>query len=161
MIPVQALSIAIYGLVAILFVAPALKRLDRGVALSWLVGLHLFRYVVLYVFIAQREGYSISDTAATEYVTGDLTGVALALVGVILLRGRRRLGIAAAWLLVAATLVDFSVGIYQRAIDPPHAPPAGVWWLIFNFYVPALFVTVPLLIWQLAARRGEPLGVKP
>jgi hypothetical protein len=158
MSPVQILSIAIYGLLAILYVAPALKKLERGAALSWLVGLHVFRYCVLYVYLAQREGYNITDRAAAGLVVGDLAGAAIALVAVILLRARLRLGIAASWLVVAATLADIVAGLYQRSIDPPHGPPSGTWWLIFSFYAPALFVSLPVLVWQLVTRRREALA---
>ncbi len=158
MISVQILSIAVYGLLAILYVAPALKKLDRGAALGWLVGVHVFRYVVLYLYLAQREGYNISDTAATQLVVGDLAGAAIAIVTLILLRLRLRLAIATTWLLLAATLADFVVGTRQRAIDPPHVPPFGTWWLAFSFFAPAILVSVPLLVWQLYTRRREPLA---
>jgi hypothetical protein len=154
---VQFASIAIYGLIALWYVVPWLKKLGRAEALIALSWFHIFRYTSPYIFVAQREGYPISDLAATQIMVGDLAGAAIALVAIILLRSRVRLGIVFSWLLVVETLVDFVVGARQRAIEP-RAAPTGVWWLILNFCAPLILVSLPLLIWQLYARRNEPLA---
>jgi hypothetical protein len=36
---------------------------------------------------------------------------------------------------------------------------AGVTWLILTFYVPLLWVSLGLIVWQLYARRQEPLAL--
>jgi hypothetical protein len=42
-----------------------------------------------------------------------------------------------------------------------HAAASGVTWLILTFYVPLLWVSLGLIVWQLVARRGEPLIERP
>jgi hypothetical protein len=151
-------SLVAYGFLATWYVAPWLKRQPRADALSALLWVNAFRYVVVYIRAAPHDGYPISDTAATQLYVGDLAGAALAFVALLLLRRRAMLGIAVAWLLIAETVVDVAIGIYQRVIEPTRPAPVGVWWLIFTFFGPLVFVSLVTLGWQLVSRRGEPLG---
>lgn len=153
---VQFASMIIYGLIAIWYVVPWLKKLGRAEALIALSWFHIFRYISPYIFLAQRDGYPISNVAAAQIMIGDLAGAAIALVAIILLRRRLRLGLVLSWLLVVETIVDFAVGARQRIIEP-RAGPTGVWWLILTFFAPMILVSLPLMVWQLYARRSEPL----
>jgi hypothetical protein len=153
----QLISIVVYAIIAWWYVAPYLKRLQLGQALTLLLWIHVFRYSVLYLYVAQHEGYAISDIAAAQLVTGDLVGAVLATVAIVALRFRSRIGLAISWVVIAATIGDAATAIYQRSIEPPRVDAAGVWWVIFVFYAPAIFVSLPLMGWQLVARRAEPL----
>jgi hypothetical protein len=157
----QLISIVVYALLAWWYVAPYLKRLRLAEALTLLLWVHVFRYCVLYLYAAQREGYAISDAAAFELVAGDLSGAALAAFAILALRFRLRLGLALSWLVIAATVIDILVGLHRRFIEPPRPDADGAWWLIFAFFAPAIFVSLPLLAWQLVARRTEPLRILP
>jgi hypothetical protein len=155
----QLVSILIYALLAWWYVAPYLKQLQFRQAVTILLWLHVFRYCVLYLFVARHEGYVISDAAVTELVTGDLTGAVLAAIAIVALRFRLPIGLALSWLVIAATVGDVLVGLYQRRIEAaPRADALGVWWLIFVFFAPAILVSLPLLAWQLVTRRTESLG---
>jgi len=134
-----------------------LNRQDRGDALSALLWINAFRYVVVYISAAPHDGYPITETAAAQLYAGDMAGAALAFVALLLLRKRSTLGIGVSWLLIVETVVDVGVGIYQRAIEPPRPAPIGVWWLIFTFFGPLVFVSLVALGWQLVSRRAEPL----
>jgi hypothetical protein len=160
MIQAQLLSIIVYGLIAWWHVAPGLNRLSRAQALIAVLWVHIFRYCVLYIFVAQREGYGISNIALTELVVGDLTGAVLGMAAVILLHLRLSLGLAMSWLVVIATIADFAIGLYTRLSELPRGDAIGVWWLIFVFFAPAVLVSLPLLIWQLVSRRHEALTAK-
>ena len=153
---VQFASIVVYALIALWYVVPWLRKHGRAEALIALTWFHVFRYSSPYIFLSQREGYPISDVAAFEIMIGDLIGAAIALVTIILLRRRARLGVVFSWLLVIETIIDFVVGAWERAIDP-RAGPTGVWWLILSFFAPMILVSLPLLIWQIYTRRDEPL----
>jgi hypothetical protein len=155
---VQLLSIATYGLVAFWYVAPRIKKLGRADALIAILWVHVFRYVVLYLFQAQRDGYGISDAEVLTLVVGDLAGAAIALVGITLLRSRIRWGIGFAWLLFVATLADMIAAIRERILESLHNAPFGAWWLVFTFFAPLVPVSLPLLVWQLYSRRGHPLA---
>jgi hypothetical protein len=154
----QLISILTYGLIAWWYVAPWLKKLERGQALSALLWVHVFRYVVLYLYVAQREGYPISANAVTELVVGDLGGALIAIVAIVLLRYQLRLGLAFSALVIVASLADMVGGVYVRSTEPPRGEATGVWWLIFVYFAPLILVSLPLIAWQLYARRGEPLA---
>ena len=157
---VQFISIVVYSFIAVSYLAPWLKKLDRAEALTWLMGIHVFRYVVLYLPVARLEGYPISNTSAMQIMTGDLSGAAIALVAITLLRFRIRLGIAFAWLLAAATIADTINILHQRSIEPPRPDATGVWWLVFVFFAPLIMVSTVLIVWQLYTRRSEPLEIQ-
>ena len=157
MIQAQLITILVYGLIAWWHIAPGLTRLSRADALTAVLWVHVFRYCVLYIFVAKREGYGISDVAMTELAVGDLAGAGLAMVGIAFLRLRLSMGLFMAWLVVLATVADLAAGIYIRRSEPPRGDATGVWWLIFVYFAPAILVSLPLLVWQLLSRRKEPL----
>lgn len=79
---------------------------------------------------AQHYGYPISATVALEAVVGDVAGAAIALVtvGPYAIDGLSALACRGS--LAVATLLDVTL----------------------------LIVSLPLLVWQLYARRGEPMA---
>lgn len=154
------ISLAVYSLIATWYVAPWLKKLDKRQALTALLWVHVFRYLALYLLVAQREGYAISDQVLTVVVIGDLGGAVLALAGIIFLRTRSRLGPIFAALVLLASITDFFVGTYVRSHHGPDPEATGVWWLVFVFFAPLVLVNLPLLGWQLYRRRGEALSSK-
>jgi len=154
---VQLISIAIYSLIAIWYVVPSLRKMGRAEALTAVLWVHVFRYMVLYIFTAQREGYAISDPAALELVIGDLGGATISLAAIVSLRLRIRLGVAFSWLLVLETIGDLLAAIYYRRTEPPRSDAIGPWWFVYAFFGPLILVSTVLLVWQLIARRSERL----
>jgi hypothetical protein len=161
LVPAQAgaqfISVLVYALVAKWYVAPwlgTLKRADAIIALLWV---HVFRYVALMTFSAQRDGFPISNEGLFDIVIGDVAGAAIALVAIIALRNRIRLGLALAWLLAVETIFDTVTNIRGGVREHLMGAASGTTWLILVFYVPAVVVSVILLIWQLSTRRGEKL----
>jgi hypothetical protein len=154
----QFASLFIYGFIARWYVMPWLKALGRADALIVLLWVHVFRYVALFTFSAQHDGYPISDVAAFEIVVGDVAGAALAFGAIIALRYRSYLGLVLSWLLAIETIFDLIIGIHRRILEPLRANVGGVLWLVLVFFVPMIIVSLAMLIWQLYARRGEPLS---
>jgi hypothetical protein len=152
----QLVSIVVYALFAWCHVAPWLKQRRLAEALTALLWIHVFRYCVVYIYVAQREGYPISDVAAAELVIGDLVGAILAVIAIALLHWRWRLGLTMSWLVIVETIVDFLAGVYLRNIEPPRADASGVWWLVFVYFAPLVLISLPLMAWQLYARWNEP-----
>jgi len=153
----QLLSLFVYGLVARWYVAPWLGSLKRPNALIALLWVHVFRYVALMTFSAQRDGFPISDGGVLDIVIGDVAGAVIALAAIIALRSRPRLGVALAWLLAAETIFDTITNIRGGIREHLMGAASGATWLILAFYVPLIVVSVVLLVWQLYARRGEAL----
>jgi hypothetical protein len=116
----------------------------------------VFRYVALQFFSAQHFGLRISSTAANTIAWGDVAGGALALVALWLLRRGSRAAVPVLWVFVVESVIDFldasTVAIQERAPETTFA----VTWLIFNMYVPILWVTLALVVWRLvrAPERG-------
>jgi hypothetical protein len=161
LVPAQAgaqfISLFVYALIAKWYVAPwlgGLKRADAIIALLWV---QVFRYVALMTFSAQRDGFPISDDGVLDIVTGDVGGAAIALVAIVALRYRARLGIALAWLLAAETIFDTVTNIRGGVREHLMGAAGGTTWLVLVFYVPLIIVSVVLLLWQLSARHGEAL----
>ena len=155
---VQLFSLIVFSLGAIFFWRPALERWSRGNALISLLGVHVFRVLVLWVIPAQRGGLPVSDAAVTEIVTGDLSGAAIALVSIVALHRRSSLGIPFAWLVLIETFADIGVAIHRRLVEPLNVEPSGPLYFVLAFFVPLMLVTLPLLIWQLSSRWKEPLS---
>jgi hypothetical protein len=70
----QVLSLLVFATLARWYVAPWLATRSRAEALAPLLWVHVFRYVALQAFSAQRDGFPISDGGLMEIVAGDLAG---------------------------------------------------------------------------------------
>jgi hypothetical protein len=90
LVPAQAgaqfVSLIVYAVIARWYVARWLQRRRRADALIALLWVHVFRYVALQVFSAQRDGFAISDGGVMDIVAGDVAGAVLALITIMLLR---------------------------------------------------------------------------
>ena len=153
----QALSMVVLLIIARWYVVPWLKTKARADALTPLLWLHVFRYVALQSFSAQMAGFPISNSARDEILYGDLTGMALAVGTLIALRYKARLAIPLAWVMVAETMADTVINVHAGMREHLFGLATGVTWLVVSFYVPAIMVSLGLLIWQLYSRRGEAL----
>ena len=135
-----------------------MRAVALGAAITPLLWIHTFRYVALQLFSAQEFGFAIPDPTRDQIVYGDLIGMALALATLYALRHRWRLAIPLAWGFVAATVLDLGnaavMGIREHLFDKA----TDVSWLILTFYVPALWVSVALVVWRLWTRHHERLA---
>ncbi|SEE06748.1 hypothetical protein SAMN05444161_5923 [Rhizobiales bacterium GAS191] len=153
----QLLSLIVFAAIARWHVAPWLNRSARADALIALIWVHVFRYVALQVFSAQRDGFPISDGGAMEIVAGDVGGAIIAFIAIALLRQRARLAIPLVWLLAAETVYDTIANIRGGVREHLMGAASGVSWLVLSFFVPMLVVSTGLIIWQLYSRRNEAL----
>ena len=154
----QLLSLIVLASAARWYVVPWLKGLARADALIALLWVHVFRYVALQVFAAQREGFPISASGAAEIVIGDVAGAGLAFAAIVLLRRKSPLGVALAWILALETAYDTFANIRGGVHEHLMGAATGVTWMVLSFFVPAVVVSCALLIWQLVARRREALN---
>jgi hypothetical protein len=137
---------------AVAYVAPWLKTRPWPEALTPLVAVHLFRHVALQLFSAQRFGFDISNAGRDEIVLGDLIGISLALLAIAAIRFESTLWKMATWLFVVATVADLGNALVVGLREDLFARASGVSWLVLTFYVPALWVTTGLVVWQLVTR---------
>ena len=154
----QLITLVVFIIMARWYVMPWLAKRERAEALIALLWIHVFRYVALQVFVAQRDGFPISSGGAWEIVIGDVGGAIIAFAAIISLRNRAVAGLALSWLLVAETATDTFLNIRGGVEEHLMGAASGVTWMILVFFVPAVVVSVGLLAWQLVSRRDEPLA---
>jgi hypothetical protein len=142
---------------AIQLAGPWMNRRPLAVALSGPLWVHAFRYVALQVFSAQRAGFVISDTAAAEIAWGDVASACLALGALWFLRASSPAAHIVVWLFALVAVVDLLNATIMGIREDAFATANAVTWLILTFYVPALWTSLVLLVWQLVARRSETL----
>jgi hypothetical protein len=153
------LNFGIFALVAIWYVAPWLEAQQRVVALSALVWVHVFRDIALQIFSAQKFGFLVSAPTRDMIAYGDLAGTALALISLVALRYRPRVATPLVWILVLETVIDLLNGTVAGLHEQLFEKAFGVTWLILAFYVPLLWVSLGLIVWQLYSRRSEKLSL--
>jgi len=152
------LSFVIFAMMAIWYVAPWLGTRPRAEALAPLLWVHAFRHVALQIFSAQQFGFAVSDGTRDQIAAGDVTGMILAVLAIVALRWRVRMAaLLLVWVFVAETVIDLVNSTIAGIREQLFATASGVTWLILTFYVPLLWVSLGLVVWQLYARRHEPL----
>jgi hypothetical protein len=154
----QLLSLLVYATLARWYLAPWLNARPRADALAPLLWIHVFRYVALQAFSAQRDGFPISDHGLMDIVLGDVAGSVIAMATLVALRYRSRVAVPLAWLLVIETAYDTVGNIRGGMQEHLLGAAGGVTWMILAFYVPLVVVSLGLIAWQLVARRSEALA---
>jgi hypothetical protein len=157
----QLVTLLVFVALARWYVAPWLSKRQRADALIALLWVHVFRYVALQIFVAQRDGFPISMDGALEIVVGDVGGAIIAFTAIALLRRRAFAGVILTWILVAETVTDTFLNIRGGIEEHLMGAASGVTWMILVFFVPAVVVSVGLLAWQLVSRRQEALAEAP
>ncbi|WP_433562866.1 hypothetical protein ACQP1O_36385 [Nocardia sp. CA-151230] len=149
------LALAIAAVAAVWLAVPWLRRHAVAVAITACLWVHVFRIVALQIYSARRVGFEIPLSAAHQIAWGDVLGAGLAFLGIWLLRRDSRAAIPVLWLFIAETVLDLAngtvLGIRYDATTTAH----DLTWVILNFYVPVLWVSLMLVAWQLVARRRE------
>jgi hypothetical protein len=151
----SAASFVVFLLLARWHVIPWMRRQSRTAALIPLLWIHAFRHVALQIFSAQHVGFAVSDTARNQIAYGDLTAMALAIAAIAALHRGSRLGIGLAWLLAVETVWDLVNASIAGIRENLFESASGLTWLILTFYVPLLWVSLGLIVWQLYTRRHE------
>jgi len=154
----QFASLILFIAAARWYVIPWLNRRSRASALSALLWVHVFRYVALQVYSAQRTGFPISAGGAREIVIGDVGGAIIAFGAILLLRRQSRAAVPLIWLLVAETAYDTVTNIQGGMREHLLGAASGVTWLVLAFFVPLVVVSAVLLGVQLVTRRRQGLG---
>jgi len=154
----NTLSFAVCVIITLWYVVPWLRGKERADALVPILWVHAFRHIALQVFSAQRAGLAVPDQLRDQIAYGDVIGMVLAMVALIALRARARVAIPLVWLFVVATTGDLLNSLIGGMSAGMLGYANGVTWLILVFYVPALWTSLVLVVWQLMTRRGEGLA---
>ena len=152
----MSLSFVALGLLTVTEVKPRLERLPVERALVPLLWVHAARHIALQLFSAQSNGFEVSDNVRDQIVYGDLAGMLLAILAITALWQRWRTARLIVWTFVVATILDLANALRGGIVEGLLGKATDVSWLILNFYVPALWVTVGLVVWLLV--RGGSFG---
>lgn len=142
-------SFVAYITAAAWYAVPRLRTVSLAAAVTPLLWIHVYRYVALQLFSAQLTGFGISNVGRNEIVFGDVIGALLALATLHAFRHAWRFAVPLAWVFVAATVIDLGNAAFVGVREGLFDKATGVSWLILTFYVPALWVSVALVAWQL------------
>jgi hypothetical protein len=153
------LSFILFTSMAVLYVAPWLATRPRAEALIPLLWVQAFRHVALQIFSAQKYGFAVSDAARDQIAAGDVIGMSLAVISILALQYRVRMAPVLVLALVAETLFDLINASVAGVREDLFATASGLTWLILTFYVPLLWVSLGLIVWQLYSRRREPIAL--
>jgi hypothetical protein len=138
------------------WVAPWVAKRPWPQALTPLLFVHVFRHIALQLVSDQHGGFPISNAGRDQIVYGDLLGFVLALLAMAAIQRGWAFWKPLTWAFVVATVLDLGnalvVGLREQLFD--HA--SGVSWLILTFYVPALWLSTGLVVWQLLRRQESP-----
>ena len=153
----NVLNFFVFALIVAWYVAPWLAAKPRAEALVPLLWVQAFRHIALQIFSAQHVGFAISDASRDQIAAGDLIGMVLAIAAIGSLRYYRRIASLMIWLLVAETAFDLVYTSLLGIREQVFASASNLTWVIVCFYVPLLWVSLGLIIWQMVVRRNEPL----
>ncbi|HEV8325379.1 MAG TPA: hypothetical protein VG389_27465 [Myxococcota bacterium] len=147
-------SLLSFGLIAAIYVVPAMRRLDFREVVTPILLMHSFRHVGLIYLLFQVVPEVPPPSFAVPTAWGDALTAGLALVALVAVRRRWTGATAAVWLfnvvgsldLAVATYASTKVDLMKYRIGPAYFLPAIV--------VPALLVTHALVFWLLIKRPG-------
>ena len=152
------LNFIMFAMIAVWYVAPWLANRPRAEALTALLWVQAFRVVALQIFSAQHFGFAVSDETRDVIVFGDVTGSILAVGAIVALRYRANIAAVLIWVLVAETVFDLAYTSFLGVREHLYESASAVTFLIVTFYVPLLWVSLCLVVWQLYSRRHEELS---
>jgi hypothetical protein len=136
-------------------------RLSSGAeALIPLLWVHAFRYVAQQIYSAQQFGFAVSDAARDQIATGDVIAAILAVISILALRYQVGIAAVVVWVFFAEATLDLVSATVAGVREQLFATASGLTWLILTFYVPLMWVSLGLIVWQLYSRRQEPLASK-
>jgi hypothetical protein len=134
-------SIFVFGIVALLYVWPALTKLTRNSALILLLFVHVPRYVGMTLLVTGMVDPKLPREFLSNAAYGDLLEAALALASIFALRSNWRVAVPLVWVANTwgfADLLNGLRGVLQ--LDVPSFDLATFWY-VYTFYAPLVTVS--------------------
>lgn len=150
-----AMSLLVFGLIARLYLGPALTRMPVAEALSPLLLFHAFRYIGATFMSPSVIDPTVPSSFTVPGTVGDLLAAFLALLALWALRSGSSLALPLLWVFNLEGSLDFVNAIYQGlVVGLPHFQ-LGATWFIPTLFVPALIVVHALIFRILLTRSSE------
>jgi hypothetical protein len=155
-----AFSLAAWTTVAIRYLWPKLRLLDRDAALRPILTLHSFRFIGLAFLVPGVVSPDLPSAFAHSAAYGDLITAALALLSLASLRSAA--GVAIVWLFNLWGTADLFDAFYQANHAGLAAGQFGATYFIPTLIVPLLLVTHGLVFRIITSgRRAAQLTIEP
>ena len=135
------LSLIVFSLAAIWWVAPALNKLPLQSALVPLFFVHALRYLPSTAFAPGQVGADVPADAMATIAYGDLLAAVLAIVAIVFLHYRWRGALGVAWGVNILASLDWLNASFLAASNKLVTHALGGNWYIIHYYVPALLIT--------------------
>jgi hypothetical protein len=159
--PAQALfgisvlfSFVAWGMVARLYMWPALRTRSRADALRPLLSLHAFRFIGLAFLITGVVSPDLPLAFARPAAYGDFTTAILALLALATMRSP--IGTALVWIFNIVGTVDLLFAFFQGNHVGLEAGQQGAAYFITTVLVPLLLVT-HFLVFRVLLKRDQPI----
>jgi hypothetical protein len=149
-------SIVLFSLVAVWYIAPALRRLAVEDALVPLFLVHALRYLPSSAFAPGQIDSRVPADAMKIIANGDLISAVLALAAALFLHYRWNGALAVAWIVNVVTTIDWLYAGFVASSHKLTTYPMGGNWYIMNYYAPVLGVVhVMIFAYLLKARTSH------
>jgi len=140
------LSLVSSGVAAALLVWPALRTLDSGTALLWLIAPHMFlRFIGLSFLVPGVVSASLPKQWALPAAYGDSAAGVLAIIATTALAAGATWAIAVVWIFNVEGAVDLLYAFYEGARIKLDPGSLGAGFYIVTAIVPPLLVTHALI----------------
>ena len=149
-------SVAVFTLVAVWYVWPALTKRSRNSALIPLIFVHVPRYVGMTLLVPGVVDPKLPRDFLASAAYGDLLAAALGLASIFALRGNWRVAIPLVWVFNTWSFLDLLNGV--RNVVQLNVPTynLGSFWYVYTFYAPLVLVShVMIYIILLTSRSWE------
>ncbi len=147
-------SFVVFGLLALWFVWPWLKSVDRSTAYTALTFVHALRPIGATVLVASVAGTALPRDFAEAVAYGDLATSVLAIVTLVALRARLGLAIALVWLTNIVGLADLVNALIGGVRYDIARLGMGSFWYVVTILVPILWIAHVLAFALLLRRRA-------
>ncbi len=152
----QSFATIAYVTLAAIFLLPKLPRLSLNLVATILLIPHLFRFIALEIYSAIENGNVGGETETySALIYGDVITAVLAIVALWALKLGWSFAKTLVWVTVGFGVIDQLYAAFSVLSSGVGGTISDLTWFSFAFFVPMLWVTSALLIWQLWTRRAE------
>ena len=152
----QSFATIVYLTLASIFLIPKLSHLSLNFVATILLIPHLFRFIALEIYSALENGNAGGSVEIyTTLIYGDVATAVLAIISVWALKLSWSFTKPIVWTTIIFGVLDQILAAYSVLSTGVGETISDLTWFSFAFFVPLLWVSSVLLIWQLWTRRTE------
>ena len=142
-------SIFVFGVVALWYVWPSLRKLSLNSALALLLFVQVPRYVGMTLLVTGMVDPKLPIDFRSSAAYGDLLEAALALAAIVSLRSSWRFAVPLVWVANIWGLLDLLNGV--RGVLQLNVPSFNLasFWYVYTFYAPLVLVSHMMIFWIL------------